>query len=178
MITANEGDARDYDCFSEEIRVDDLELDPTVFDNAEELQESENLGRLKTTTATGDADDDGLHETIFNYGARSFSIWSADGNQIYDSGSDFEQLIAELMPDDFNSNNDENDSFDNRSDDKGPEPEGVTIGHVGERIYAFIGLERVGGIMVYDITNPYQPTFVQYVNNRRFRWRRRSRNSR
>ena len=168
LITANEGDARDYGCFSEEVRVDDLELDPSVYENVEELQESENLGRLKTTTASGDADGDGLHETIFNYGGRSFSIWSADGNLIYDSGSDFEQLTAELIPDDFNSNNDENDSFDKRSDDKGPEPEGVTIGQIGERIYAFISLERVGGIMVYDITNPYQPTFVQYMNNRNF----------
>ena len=168
LITANEGDARDYDCFSEEVRVDDLELDPSVFENAEELQESENLGRLKTTTASGDADSDGAHETIFNYGGRSFSIWSADGQLVFDSGSDFEQITAGLIPNDFNSNNDENDSLDSRSDDKGPEPEGITIGQVGARIYAFIGLERVGGIMVYDVTNPYQPNFVQYVNNRNF----------
>ena len=168
LLTANEGDARDYDCFSEEVRVEDLDLDPTVFENAEDLQESEKLGRLKTTTATGDSDGDGLHETIFNYGARSFSIWSADGNLIYDSGSDFEQLSAELLPDDFNSNNDQNDTFDNRSDDKGPEPECVTIGKVGDRLYAFVGLERVGGIMVYDVSNPYEPYYVQYVNNRDF----------
>ena len=168
IITTNEGDARDYECFSEEVRVDDLTLDPTVFDDPEFLQQSENLGRLKTTTATGDADGDGQHETIVNYGARSFSIWSADGQLVFDSGSDFEQYTAELIPDDFNSTNDENDSFDNRSDDKGPEPEGVAIGHVGGRVYAFIGLERVGGIIVYDVTDPYQPMFVQYVNNRDF----------
>ena len=168
IITTNEGDARDYDCFSEEVRVDDLTLDPTVFDDPEFLQQPENLGRLKTTTATGDADGDGQHETIVNYGARSFSIWSADGHLVFDSGSDFEQYTAELIPDDFNSTNDENDSFDNRSDDKGPEPEGVAIGHVGDRIYAFIGFERVGGIIVYDVTDPYQPMFVQYANNRDF----------
>ena len=168
IITTNEGDARDYDCFSEEVRVDDLTLDPTVFDDPEFLQQSENLGRLKTTTATGDADGDGQHETIVNYGARSFSIWRADGQLVFDSGSDFEQYTAELIPDDFNSTNDENDSFDNRSDDKGPEPEGVAIGRVGDRVYAFIGFERVGGIIVYDITDPSQPMFVQYVNNRDF----------
>ena len=77
IISANEGDARDYECFSEEVRVADLSLDPNVFDNPALLQEAENLGRLKTTTATGDADDDGQHETLFNYGARSFSIWNA-----------------------------------------------------------------------------------------------------
>ena len=168
IITTNEGDARDYDCFSEEVRVDDLTLDPTVFDDPEFLQQSENLGRLKTTTATGDADGDGQHETIVNYGARSFSIWSADGQLVFDSGSDFEQYTAELIPDDFNSTNDENDSFDNRSDDKGPEPEGVAIGRVGDRVYTFIGFERVGGIIVYDVTDPYQPMFIQYVNNRDF----------
>ena len=168
IISANEGDARDYECFSEEVRVEDLQLDPTVFDDPEVLQQPENLGRLKTTTATGDADGDGLHETIVNYGARSFSIWSADGELVFDSGSDFEQRTAELRPDDFNSTNDENDSFDNRSDDKGPEPEGVTIGHIGGRIYAFIGFERVGGIIVYDVTNPHHPEFVAYINNRDF----------
>ena len=168
IISVNEGDARDYECFSEEVRVDDLTLDPTVFEDPALLQEAENLGRLKTTTATGDADGDGQHETIFNYGARSFSIWSADGHLVFDSGSDFEQRTAELIPDDFNSTNNENDSFDNRSDDKGPEPEGVAIGHIGDRVYVFIGFERVGGIIVYDVTDAYQPTFVQYVNNRDF----------
>ena len=168
IISTNEGDARDYECFSEEVRVDDLQLDPTVFEDPEVLQQPENLGRLKTTTATGDADGDGQHETIFNYGARSFSIWSADGQLVFDSGSDFELRTAELIPDDFNSTNDENDSFDNRSDDKGPEPEGVAIGHIGDRVYAFIGFERVGGIMVYDVTDPYQPAYVTYINNRDF----------
>ena len=168
IISVNEGDARDYECFNEEVRVDDLTLDPTVFDDPEFLQAEENLGRLKTTTATGDADGDGQHETIFNYGARSFSIWSGDGQLVFNSGSDFEQHTAQLIPDDFNSTNDENDSFDNRSDDKGPEPEGIAIGHIDDRVYAFIGFERVGGIMVYDVTDPSQPTFVQYVNNRDF----------
>ncbi|MEM9173085.1 MAG: hypothetical protein AAGA84_10310 [Pseudomonadota bacterium] len=72
------------------------------------------------------------------------------------------------MPEQFNSNNDDNDSFDSRSDDKGPEPEGITWGKVRGKRLAFIGLERVGGIMVYDITNPTAPTFATYVNNRNF----------
>lgn len=168
LITANEGDARDYECFSEEVRVDDLTLDPAVFPNAATLQEAANLGRLKTTTATGDADGDGQHEAIFNYGARSFSIWNAAGQLVFDSGSAFEQLTAELIPNDFNSTNDENDSFDNRSDDKGPEPEGLTVGQIGDKTYAFIGFERVGGIAVYDVTDAHHPEFVRYVNTRDF----------
>jgi hypothetical protein len=166
LVTANEGDARDYDGFSEEDRVGDLALDPDVFPNATELQLDENLGRLKTTTIN--ENDEGFFEEIYAYGTRSFSIWTASGQLVYDSGDEFERITAALLPDDFNSTNDENGSFDDRSDDKGPEPEGVVVGRVMGRFYAFIGLERVGGIMVYDVTDPYHPFFVTYVNNRDF----------
>ena len=168
LVTANEGDARDYDGFSEEERMGDLDLDPYAFPNAEKLQMDENLGRLNSTTTLGDVDGDGDYDKLFAYGARSFSIWNTSGKLVYDSGDDFERITASIIPDDFNSTNDENDSFDNRSDDKGPEPEGVVIGEVKNRTYAFIGLERVGGVMVYDITNPYRPHFVQYVISRDF----------
>ncbi|MCB0015905.1 MAG: choice-of-anchor I family protein, partial [Anaerolineales bacterium] len=120
LITANEGDARDYDGYSEEERVKDLELDPTAFPDADTLQEDENLGRLTVTTAQGDLDGDGDFDAIWSFGARSFSIWSRQGNLVYDSGNALEQITAATLPDQFNSTNDENDSFDNRSDDKGP----------------------------------------------------------
>ncbi|MES9971830.1 MAG: choice-of-anchor I family protein [Candidatus Thiodiazotropha sp.] len=168
IVTANEGDSRDYDGFSEEERVKDLVLDPVAFPDAATLQENENLGRLKTTTVNGDIDGDGDFDEIYSYGARSFSIRNARGKLIYDSADDFERITAELLPNDFNSNNDENDSADSRSDDKGPEPEGVTVGEIEDRTFAFVGLERVGGIMVYDITNPHRVRFVQYLNNRDF----------
>jgi len=168
IVTANEGDARDYDGFSEEARVKDLMLDPIAFPNAAELQADEVLGRLNVTTTLGDANGDGLYEELYSYGARSFSIWDAEGSLVYDSGTEFEQITAELLPNDFNSNNDENGSFDARSDDKGPEPEGVAIGEIDGRTYAFIGLERIGGIMTYDVTNPTEAFFVDYVNNRDF----------
>ena len=170
LVTANEGDARDYDGFSEEARVGDDEyvLDPTVFPNAAELKDDANLGRLKVTTASGDIDGDGDFEEIHAYGARSFTIWDTQGNVVYDSGSEFETRLAAIYPNDFNSNNDENDSFDSRSDDKGPEPEVVTIGEIDGRFYAFIGLERIGGVIVYDVTDPAAPTFVDYTNNRDF----------
>lgn len=168
IVTANEGDARDYDAFSEEERIKDLTLDPTAFPNANDLQENEQIGRLNVTTENGDFDGDGDYDALFAYGARSFSIFTRSGQLVYDSGDDFEQIVAVASPDYFNSNNDDNDSFDNRSDNKGPEPEGVTVGVVNGRSYAFIGLERQGGIMVYDITDPYSPNFVQYINNRDF----------
>jgi hypothetical protein len=52
------------------------------------------------------------------------------------------------------------------SDDKGPEPEGVALGEIDGRTYAFIGFERVGGIAVYDVTEPTRASFTAYVNNR------------
>ncbi|MBE9240994.1 choice-of-anchor I family protein [Synechocystis salina] len=181
-ITANEGDARNRpsdddifpspfdgegDIFLEEARVKDLILDPTAFPNAAELQADANLGRLTVTTKFGDIDGDGDFDELYVFGARSFSIWDSNGNLVYDSGEDFERIVAESIPDFFNASN-SNNSFDNRSDNKGPEPEGVTVGTIDGRTYAFVGLERIGGVMVYDVTNPQVPEFIQYINPRDF----------
>ena len=168
-ITANEGDSRDYDGYSEEARIKDLTLDPTAFPNAAELQKDENIGRLLVTTALGDTDGDGDYDQLYSYGGRSFSIWNSQGQLVYDSGDAFERITAEQFPEFFNaSNSNSNNNFDNRSDDKGPEPEGLVTGKINDRTYAFIGLERIGGVMVYDVTDPVSPTFVQYINNRDF----------
>jgi hypothetical protein len=171
IVSANEGDSREYEGipgFVDETRVSKLMLDPAVFPDADELQEDENLGRLKVTIERGDFNDDGYYEALYSYGARSFSIWNAAGELVWDSGDTIEQVTAALLPDDFNSTDDENGSFDDRSDDKGPEPEGVVVGKVSGRSYAFVGLERVGGIMVFDITDPTAPTYVTYANTRDF----------
>ncbi len=168
LVTANEGDSRDYDGYSDEARVKDLPLDPVAFPDAENLQADENLGRLKVTTANGDSDGDGDFDTLYSYGARSFAIWSEQGELIFDSGADFEMITGAMIPADFNSTSDENGSFDNRSDDKGPEPEGIALGRIKGHTIAFIGLERIGGIMAYDITNPTAVKFLSYYNNRDF----------
>ncbi|WP_233517260.1 choice-of-anchor I family protein [Haloferax sp. Atlit-19N] len=175
LVTANEGDSRDYDSFSEEAEVSDLRLDPEAFDfdeiegidSVEELQQPENLGAKGVTTTLGDVDGDGRYEELYVFGGRSFSIFTTNGTRVFDSGSDFEDITAERFGDQFNNDNNEHDP-DGRSDNKGPEPEGLTIGQVGDRYYAFIGLERIGGVMVYDITDPECATFVEYVNNRDF----------
>ncbi len=169
LVTANEGSGRDEDGFSEEERVEDLTLDEEAFGGAEavaELQKEENLGRLTVTNALGDTDGDGDFDELYAFGGRSFSILDDQGNMIFDSGDEFEQITAELFPDFFNSNDDEN-NFDNRSDNKGPEPEGITIGQVGDRTLAFIGLERIGGFMTYDISDPFAPKFISYTNDNR-----------
>ncbi len=175
ILTANEGDARDYDGYSEETRIEDLTLDPQAFPNAAELQAEERLGRLKTTTANGDIDGDGDFDMLYAYGARSFSIWDHRGNLIFDSGNAFETITAEVLGGYFNTDFDETDldedgtdeivhAGDDRSDDKGPEPEALTVGEINGEHYAFIGLERTHGIMVYNVSNPHVPRFVEYHN--------------
>lgn len=168
IVSANEGDSRDYNGYSEEERVADLTLDPTAFPNAATLQMDENLGRLKITNSKGDGGD-GTFEELYCYGGRSFSIWDATtGSLVYDSGNDFETQIAAADAANFNSTNDDNTSFDNRSDDKGPEPEALKVVSIMGKTYAFIGLERQGGIMVYDITDPSNVSFESYTTDRDF----------
>jgi DNA-binding beta-propeller fold protein YncE len=167
-VTANEGDDRDDFIPGEEgARVKDLVLDPAAFPNAAELQADSALGRLTVTTFDGDIDGDGQFEKLYALGARSFSIWAEDGTQMFDSGSDFERITAQRFPNNFNASNSSNDP-ETRSDNKGPEPEGVVLGELAGRTFAFIGLERIGGVMVYDVTNPQNARFVQYVNPRDF----------
>jgi Esterase-like activity of phytase/Secretion system C-terminal sorting domain len=167
-ISANEGDARAYTGFSEEVRVSNLTLDPTAFPNASFLKKDELLGRLRCTNATGDTDGDGDIDKIHAFGGRSFSIWNVGtGALVWDSGDDLEQITAAdpIYGPVFNANGTSNTRKD-RSDDKGPEPEGVAIGTIEGVTYGFIALERIGGVAMYDLSDPASPKFVQYINNR------------
>lgn len=165
-VSANEGDGRDYSGYSSEVRVKDLLLDSLAFPQAALLQTDALLGRLKTFTADmlGDTDGDGDVDELYSYGARSFSIWDGTGQLVWDSGDAFAQHIAQQYPSFFNCNEGVASEMDNRSDDKGAEPEALTVGKIGNRFFAFVGLERQGGIMVYDITNPIAPTLEQYIH--------------
>lgn len=177
LVTANEGDARDWEAYSEEERIKKLggkKLAPICEGYAgmtageiEEFQADENAGRLKITTAFGLNEEKNCYEDLYTYGGRSFSIFTADGTRVFDSGAEFEELTAKLLPEYFNTNHTENE-LESRSDDKGPEPEGVTLGEINGRTYAFIGFERLGGVMVYDITDPAKPAYTAYINNRDF----------
>jgi secreted PhoX family phosphatase len=131
-------------------------LDPTVYPNAATLQQNENLGRLKTTSTLGDIDGDGDIDQIYSYGARSFSIWDEDANLIFDSGSDFVKRLQDLEGDNY---------VKKRSDDKGSEPEAITVATFEGKTFAIIGLERQSGVFVYDISNPAAPTYVNYMRH-------------
>lgn len=160
VITANEGDSRDYGGFSEEDRLDDLTLDPSVFPNEAEIFEA--YGDIKITKANGDIDNDGDYDAIYTYGARSFSIWNGTtGALVYDSGDDLEQIVSNHPEYSklFNTSG-SGLTIKNRSDDKGPEPEAIVTGVINNQTYAFVGMERTGGIVVYDVTNPMSPVYV------------------
>jgi 3-phytase len=165
-ITANEGDARDYAGFAEEIRVSNTNynLDDTIFTTETTLKQNANLGRLTVTKATGDIDNDGDFDQIQVFGGRSFSIWDDEGKLVFDSGDQLEQITAQKTPTLFNANDGLTDERDARSDNKGPEPESVVVGVIDGVTYGFIGLERAGGgVMVYNLSDPNAPEFVQYI---------------
>lgn len=181
-VTANEGDARDYSGFGEERRISDatrVPLNPAFFPNASTLRQDANLGRLNTTSfvntgtlsassaSSGDLDGNGTFEFLHTFGTRSFTIWNTEGNLVWDSGDELERRTAFLFPNNFNASN-TNNTRDSRSTSKGPEPEAVTVGVVNGRTLAFIGLERIGGIAVWDVTVPQHPTYVDYINTRAF----------
>lgn len=171
LVTANEGDAREWGDYSEVSRVKDLKKNgygPVCATSplAAALGDAD-LGRLNVTIESGFDAAAGCYTELSAFGGRSFSIWSTDGELVFDSGSQFEQLTAAAIPGFVNSNHTES-NFEGRSDDKGPEPEGVALGQVDGRTYAFVGFERVGGIAVFDVTDPAASRFVTYVNNRDF----------
>ncbi len=168
FVTANEGDARDYTGLSEEVRVGaaGYVLDPTIFPNAADLKNNLLLGRLTVTNQTGDTDGDGDFDQIHLLGGRSFSIWNSNGSLVYDSGDDFERYTRANFPVLFNASNGNGVAAKDRSDNKGPEPEGVTTAEINGQQYAFVTLERIGGVMVYDVTNPSAPQFVTFAINR------------
>ncbi|MCI2958864.1 bifunctional metallophosphatase/5'-nucleotidase [Agromyces atrinae] len=171
LVTANEGDAREWGDYVEGTRAKSIAQNgrgPVCADSPlAGLLGDADLGRLNVTTENGFDETTGCYTELYAFGTRSFSIWTTSGEQVFDSGEDFERITNAAAPEYFNSNHSES-NFEGRSDDKGPEPEGITIGQVGDRTYAFIGFERVGGIAVYDITDPVDSTFVTYVNNRDF----------
>ena len=155
LFTANEGDAREYDAFEELDRIKNVTLDPTSFPDAAALQKDEMLGRLNITTTLGDNDHDGDFETLYSLGARSFSVWNGnDGVQVYDSKNELDKKATEAGFYD-----------DGRSDDKSIEPEGITIGKVGNTNVAFVGMERADAVAIYNIDDPSHPKFLQILQS-------------
>ncbi len=180
FLTANEGDDRgDFltGSAADTARFKDIvsSLDPTAFppDVVASIKTDQELGRLTlltqhSTGKYGDTDGDGDYDRVYVLGGRSFSIWSADtGAQVYDSGEDIERTVYNNAKDDTAQSVAllKADQMLGRLDNKGPEPESIVVGQIGAETYAFIGLERASGIMMYKITDPTKPKLVQYIRN-------------
>jgi DNA-binding beta-propeller fold protein YncE len=151
LFTANEGDSREYTAFTEMKRVSAVALDATNFPTATTLKTDAVLGRLNITTTLGDTDGDGDFDALYSLGGRSFSVWNAaTGSQVFDSKNELDIKAKDLAIYD-----------DTRSDDKSVEPESITIGRVGSKSIAIIGLERADAFAIYDITIPTAPVFIK-----------------
>ena len=169
IVTANEGDEKEYTGFEERTTIGaaNYVLDATAYPQAAMLKNSNNAGRLRVTNLDG-KNEAGAYKQIYAVGTRSFSIFNADTKKIvFDSGNDFEMYTSttpsiKVL---FNADSEDN-KVKGRSRAKGPEPEGVTVAKIKDKVFAFVGLERVGGVMVYDITNPADAMFVDYANSR------------
>jgi hypothetical protein len=162
FLTANEGDDR-----GEAQRVGDILAGKVAGVSIDAAVKTTGLERLNISTVDGDTDGDGDIDVLHSYGGRSFTIFDADGTVVFDSGAQFERLIAQYrVPNAFNNDTRGSDPdvvSDNRSDNKGPEPEGIAVGEIGGKTFAFVGLERDSGIMVYAITDPAKATFATYI---------------
>ena len=167
LLTANEGDAREYgSCFArDDVRVSSLTLDATAFPTGATLKASgpNGIGRLRVSRTDGNVDADADVDQLFSFGTRSMGIYLPDGTQVGDTGDSLEQYIAATYPASFNTDS-EGGAFDTRSPNKGPEPESVLVASVGGVDLAFLGLERIGGVAVYDLTDVSAPTLVEYAN--------------
>lgn len=198
IVTANEGDGREYGikttqemcdekgfewdgddyqgtenyttekdfciAYVDEVRGKKLDVDAN-HPLAGTLKDNKQLARLKVIKPQGTLAAD---QKVQAFGSRSFSIWDESGELVFDSGDDFARIVLEQDPANFNSTNDNNQSGDDRSDDKGVEPEAIEVAEINGKHYAFVGLERQGGIMVYDVTQPKNASFISYLNNRDF----------
>lgn len=177
FATSNEGEARETKAFDEVVRVKDLELHPDAFPAAtadprtarDAIAEPKNLGRLQVSRPACDPDGDGKAERIVAFGGRGITVWRlVDGVPAvaWDSGDQVERTVAERMPEAHNGDGRKANSRDARSTSKGPEVEGLALGTVGGRSLLFAGLERSGGVMTWDVTDPAAPVLLDYVNPR------------
>ena len=153
FITANEGDAREYNPYTDVARLKSLTLDATIFPNAAALKGDASMGRLNLISIEGDTDNDGDLDELISFGARSFTIWNGNtGSLVFDSKNDLDKR-----------SNDFGTYDDARSDDKGSEPEAVVVAKMGNKNILFVGLERTDTVIVYDITNPSAPQYLQSI---------------
>ncbi|HAX73387.1 MAG TPA: hypothetical protein DCY20_07675, partial [Firmicutes bacterium] len=172
IVTANEGDATEWKEFENVAKLSkvkaNLNVDASLFKGLTEVEVAAKMDEILNTSKYDNLEvlTDMPNDAIYVLGGRSFSMWNAETMElVFDSGDDFEQITAQRYPEYFNVSN-TNVKMDDRSRKKGPEPEDVKVGEINGRQYAFIGLERTGGVMMYDVTDPSHVTFANYLSTR------------
>mgnify|MGYP000488705041 CR=1 FL=1 len=155
VVTANEGDGREYGKYENESKISKIKLSPKlveVYKNENDLKINNELGK------NGD-----VYEKLYTFGTRSFSIWNDKSELVFDSKNELAIMASKYEPALFNQ---DKGKIDKRSGNKGVEPEALALGEVNGRMYAFVGLERQSSIVIYDITNPKKASFVNYINTK------------
>lgn len=188
LVTANEGDARAYACLlggTSTTTVEDEEFklssaaDPGDTAISAVAKIAGSLGVTPFAPATprsSTVTKSTKVKVAYAFGSRSISIWKATNDvegvdamtQVWDSGDQFEQIIAARRPTYFNADWDTTTgaikAIDARSTKKGPEPEAVVVGKAYGKTWIAAGLERDGGVVLFDASIPTAPVFVDYIN--------------
>ena len=170
FVTANEGDAREYTCLNDDQRGSSLKVDTRRFPNWSTLSANAALGRAKVNPTIGDRDGDGDIDTIHLRGSNSMTMYR-NGIALWDSGELLDQIqikafgVANINGSHSLSSDKSTMNYvgQDRSDDKGSEPEGVAVGMVGNTRVAILGLERMTALAVFDITQPRSPVFQEWL---------------
>ena len=186
VVSANEGDDREYGAWEDYEKLKKLKkqlpekFKPLLKSKAKKLRVLKDMGL-----------ENNQYQSLYLAGTRSFSIWDEHGNQVFDSGSEFEDYLAKNLPENFNTRVDDTDDKDDikelkdegiafemfgdtayfwegvdaRSLKKGVEPEALALANINGRTFAYIGLEKQGGFFVYDISRPSDSKMIEYVND-------------
>ena len=85
-------------------------------------------------------------------GSRGFSIWDTEGNVVYDSGNEMDLYTMRVghYPEE-------------RSGNKGNEPENVIYSEFGDFKLLFVGSERANLVFVYDVADVTAPVLKQVL---------------
>ena len=130
--------------------IDTEEEDPAVIsltDSEDDvLREPDGVAWINTEYfATADEGD-------LDGGSRGFTIFNTAGDVVWTSGNTLDHLAVSLghYPDD-------------RSGNKGNEPENVEVGVFGDNRYLFVNSERSSLVFVYDVADPTRPALKQIL---------------
>lgn len=162
LVTANEGDSRGSAAMDAlETGIGDTVRVSALLSAGLLAAEYEGIAGLRVCAHSGVTGAAGVLDRPVMLGTRSLSVWDGETlERIGDTGSAFEEWVGAHWPEWFNRSFGETSAVDARSEQRGPEPEGVTIGVIGDAVYAFVSLERPGAVAIVDVTSPREPRVV------------------